>query len=106
MTREADDHPMSAENRKAFFDYHILETFEAGIALLGTEVTANTAQGGAGGSGGGQQPDGKPGDGSGGGLSIDASAAVFLDAYTVDHIRRNKVSTADRDVYGSYVLNP
>jgi SsrA-binding protein len=27
-----------AENRKAFFDYHLLETFEAGIALLGTEV--------------------------------------------------------------------
>lgn len=27
-----------AENRKAHFDYHILETFEAGVALLGTEV--------------------------------------------------------------------
>jgi SsrA-binding protein len=27
-----------AENRKAFHDYHILETFEAGMALLGTEV--------------------------------------------------------------------
>jgi SsrA-binding protein len=27
-----------AENRKAFFEYHILETFEAGITLLGTEV--------------------------------------------------------------------
>jgi SsrA-binding protein len=27
-----------AENRKAFHDFHILETFEAGIALLGTEV--------------------------------------------------------------------
>ena len=27
-----------ADNRKAFHDYHILETFEAGIALLGTEV--------------------------------------------------------------------
>ncbi len=27
-----------ADNRKAFFDYHILDTFEAGIALLGTEV--------------------------------------------------------------------
>ncbi len=27
-----------ADNRKAFFDYHILETFEAGIELLGTEV--------------------------------------------------------------------
>ena len=24
-----------AENRKAFHDYHILETFEAGVALLG-----------------------------------------------------------------------
>jgi SsrA-binding protein len=29
-----------AENRKAFHDYHILETFEAGVALLGTEVKA------------------------------------------------------------------
>jgi SsrA-binding protein len=27
-----------AENRKAFHDYHILETFEAGMALMGTEV--------------------------------------------------------------------
>jgi SsrA-binding protein len=27
-----------ADNRKAFHDYHILESFEAGIALLGTEV--------------------------------------------------------------------
>ena len=29
-----------AENRKAGFDYHILETFEAGVSLLGTEVKA------------------------------------------------------------------
>jgi SsrA-binding protein len=29
-----------AENRKASHDYHILETFEAGIALVGTEVKA------------------------------------------------------------------
>jgi SsrA-binding protein len=27
-----------AENRKAFHDYHIVETFEAGIVLVGTEV--------------------------------------------------------------------
>lgn len=27
-----------AENRKAFHDYHILETFEAGVVLVGTEV--------------------------------------------------------------------
>lgn len=29
-----------AENRKAFHDYHVLETFEAGLVLLGTEVKA------------------------------------------------------------------
>src|SRR5215203_2761946 len=27
-----------AENRKAFHDYHIVETFEAGVVLVGTEV--------------------------------------------------------------------
>ena len=36
MTEKTD--PPIAENRKAFHDYHLLETFEAGIALLGTEV--------------------------------------------------------------------
>src|SRR5258706_5433434 len=29
-----------AENRKAFHDYHLLKTFEAGLVLLGTEVKA------------------------------------------------------------------
>ena len=29
-----------AENRKAFHDFHLLETFEAGIVLLGTEIKA------------------------------------------------------------------
>ena len=29
-----------ASNRRAFHDYHIVETYEAGIALLGTEVKA------------------------------------------------------------------
>ena len=27
-----------AANRKAFFDYHVLDTFEAGVVLAGTEV--------------------------------------------------------------------
>lgn len=31
---------LAAENRKARHDYHVLETFEAGVALLGTEVKA------------------------------------------------------------------
>src|SRR5512142_2058067 len=29
-----------ADNRKAHHDYHLLETFEAGMVLLGTEVKA------------------------------------------------------------------
>ncbi|MGE0592552.1 MAG: SsrA-binding protein SmpB [Vicinamibacterales bacterium] len=29
-----------ADNRKALYDYHVLESFEAGVALLGTEVKA------------------------------------------------------------------
>jgi len=29
-----------AENRKAFHDYHIVDTFEAGVVLQGTEVKA------------------------------------------------------------------
>jgi hypothetical protein len=70
--------------------------------LRNTDVTANNAQGGPGGSGGGQQPDGRAGEGSGGGLYIDASAAVFLDVYTGDHARRNKASTSDSNVHGSY----
>jgi SsrA-binding protein len=35
---EKDDSQLIADNRKAYHDYHILETFEAGVALLGTEV--------------------------------------------------------------------
>jgi len=40
MARPKDDgeDTLIADNRKAFHDYHILETFEAGVALLGTEV--------------------------------------------------------------------
>jgi SsrA-binding protein len=42
MTAEKTDRAKAqrvvAENRKAFHDYHILERWEAGIALLGTEV--------------------------------------------------------------------
>jgi SsrA-binding protein len=29
-----------ADNRKAFHDYHVLETWEAGMVLLGTEIKA------------------------------------------------------------------
>jgi SsrA-binding protein len=39
MARELTEQPI-AENRKARFDFEILETFEAGMALKGTEVKA------------------------------------------------------------------
>jgi len=37
---EIDDHKTIARNRRARFDYHILETWEAGLVLTGTEVKA------------------------------------------------------------------
>lgn len=40
MPEKDDAGRVIADNRKAFHEYHILETFEAGIALLGTEVKA------------------------------------------------------------------
>jgi SsrA-binding protein len=41
MTREKDTgERLIADNRKAGHDYHILETFEAGVMLQGTEVKA------------------------------------------------------------------
>ena len=39
--RESDrDSRPIADNRKAFHDYHVLESWEAGVVLLGTEVKA------------------------------------------------------------------
>ena len=32
--------PVLVQNRKAHYDYHILETYEAGLELVGTEVKA------------------------------------------------------------------
>ncbi len=40
-SKKKDDAPVVvAENRKAGFDYHLIETFEAGLVLVGTEVKA------------------------------------------------------------------
>lgn len=41
MMAKTDEKPaekLIADNRKAFHDYHVIDTFEAGVALLGTEV--------------------------------------------------------------------
>lgn len=39
MPRDRAERPL-ADNRKAGYDYHLLEEFEAGLVLLGTEVKA------------------------------------------------------------------
>jgi SsrA-binding protein len=33
-------HRVAADNRKALHDYHVLDTWEAGVVLLGTEIKA------------------------------------------------------------------
>ncbi|MEM9771535.1 MAG: SsrA-binding protein, partial [Cyanobacteria bacterium P01_D01_bin.73] len=38
MAQSSDGYKVIADNRKARFEYEILETFEAGIELKGTEV--------------------------------------------------------------------
>jgi SsrA-binding protein len=37
---ESSDERLIADNRKAGFDYHLLDTFEAGLVLRGSEVKA------------------------------------------------------------------
>jgi hypothetical protein len=67
--------------------------------ISGTSLTSNTAQGGDGGKGGGRK-----GRGVGGGLFISADAPVSLDAFTVDHVKRNRASSSDNNIAGSYVV--
>lgn len=47
MSKKPETNKMLAKNRRAFHDYEIIETFEAGIELTGTEVRSlrdNNAQ--------------------------------------------------------------
>ena len=44
MPRQDPKDPVLATNRKAFHDYNVLERFEAGIQLLGTEVKSCRAR--------------------------------------------------------------
>ena len=44
MPRQDPKDPVLATNRKAFHDYHVLDRFEAGIQLLGTEVKSCRAR--------------------------------------------------------------
>jgi hypothetical protein len=74
-----------------------------GTAILtGATVSSNTAQGAA--------HKGYPGTyfgaGLGGGLYINTLATVSLDAFTLAHLKHNKASTGNKDIFGSYTLIP
>ena len=83
------------------------------IALVNCELTQNEATGGVGGDGPGNAADGKPGQGVGGAVYILTDpdtgtplSSVSLDAFTVNHAKRNKASTSDNNIYGQYTLIP
>jgi hypothetical protein len=80
------------------------------IDLHNDTVSGNTAAGGAGGQGGKCGPlqgaKGSPGLSEGGGLYIDAAAAVCLDAFTQSNVKKNHASTSYPDIDGAYTTCP
>jgi hypothetical protein len=77
------------------------------IELHDCSVTQNVAKGGAGGRAGSGSPrgqNGSPGLGIGGGFYIDSDVLACLDAFTVSNLKKNKASTSDPNVHGSYSL--
>jgi hypothetical protein len=83
------------------------------IDVHNVTVTNNTAAGGAGGPAGTcglrnftKKSKSFSGSGEGGGLYIDAAAAVCLDAFTQSHVKSNHASTSDPGIYGTYTTCP
>ena len=77
------------------------------IDLHHVTVSGNTAASGAGGEEGNARTqfklwDGWAGKGKGGGLYIDAAAAVCLDPFTQDHVHNNNASTKHPNIRGPY----
>src|SRR5262249_43552621 len=78
-----------------------------GTAIIrNTTITANTANGGAGGHGTHGSADGAPGVGEGGGIYIYAGTSAGLDMVTVSHMRRNKASDNGDNIAGAYAMIP
>jgi hypothetical protein len=79
------------------------------IDLHNVTITGNTAASGTGGKAGicgagrfRRSSDSFSGGGEGGGLYIDAAAAVCLDAFTQSHVQKNHASTSYPNIYGAY----
>ena len=70
--------------------------------IRSSTVDSNGAQGGAGGVGYKGSGNGNKGQGVGGGIYIDPDALVLLDAFTISHVKKNRASSSDPNVHGSY----
>jgi hypothetical protein len=68
------------------------------VTMQNTSITGNIAKGGQ----GGRYGNGNPGEGVAGGIYIDMTASVGLDAFTVAHIKQNKASSSDDNIHGWY----
>src|SRR5262249_17507269 len=79
-------------------DAHGGGLYVSGTATIrNCSVVGNSAQGGSGGGQGGTK-----GQGGGGGHYINSRALVGLDAYTLDHVKKNLASTSDDNIHGLY----
>lgn len=68
-------------------------------SLRNCRVISNSAIRGARGSG---APAGNRGHGNGGGIYIDPDALVCMDRFTMAHVKRNRASTAEHNISGTY----
>jgi hypothetical protein len=69
----------------------------ARLTVLGSTITHNRAVGGAGEDGG------SDGHGIGGGLYLADGGIVCLDDFTQAHVKHNRASTSNDNIFGSYV---
>lgn len=68
------------------------------VTINNSSISSNSALGGAAGKGIG----GVAGQGIGGGIYVQIDAFCLLDALTVSKLKRNKASTSDPNIHGSY----
>ncbi len=74
------------------------------VTIRSSTVDSNIAQGGAGGVGYKGSGSGDKGQGIGGGVYIDPGALVGLDAFTIAHVKKNRSSSSDPNIYGAHDL--
>jgi hypothetical protein len=72
-----------------------LDVAGGSVSVYTTGITSNTSAGGTGVT---------KGQGVGGGIDVDAAAWLGLDSYTVSLVKKDRASSSDNDIGGSYVV--